>query len=998
MSTNLKKIGSLTVVLFCAMFMASAVFAASTVNTPTVVYMNNKAVSSGDATSINKIQLTEAVTSSFSTSGGKITIKIPKDLTLYPSKMVPANIARAGGEGNGTTAATDGSLVLSTSVFGSSTYPHGIYVATSGTTTATLFIYETSQGVTALTETGSAIGLMTVYKKGVGGPSSAFQYGTGQGYGTQYPLVVNFLDLTTTYTKDSASSGKVGEIYYDTTNKQIVMTLAAKGQTSGSLEKLVLEGLKVIPANTSGSGDQKFTFVDGNPDGTTSLLGITGADVTVASLVTSPLTVTGAASGTSNAPPLIPGGSTVIDGQAHGRLLITAVGSASSTNSNTITVALDNGAKYHSAAVGSGQLAGSADATKNLSVAGTGWAYWARTHTGESLTVDSNGKLVIALGTNAALAHQATIQIPRSTSTTIIDTSGLTASGNITATVTGSGTDFDGFSGTAVVADGQLKGTTVAFKESSGATDFDTLYTGRKAQTIADGLVVTEAAQGSLFAGGSIVFTLDQGAKFTSADSITSTKSTTSPYSNSELVLPNVSITSASATGTSLVTTASSSAPGQYAYSSFSFDLSNATAGDLGLTISGTAGASGTLTLCTIMNATTSSVGSSVSVVPGQSVSIPAITITENKAGALAAGKIGLKFPTGYTLDATGVSVSTTISGGTSSSNVTWGAVDSGDENYAYLTVGAQSQTSTGPYTIVVSGLAATTTTSTSSVDMKIGGASSGDWTTDSSTFNSNTGAKPTAATLSMGTLVSNTVPTITTGTAVNNVVTQTLTVAGGDFNKVGDIYVFTTGTNGKYYDGSTWSSTEAAYSAGATLGTHTIVYDVTGLATGSTVYVGYGVGLSGTVAQMNSDATFASAYTTASTVEVGKDTGSQTATQNVDDAIELYLNITNGDGVDYADIVYEWVVFGAVIGGVDTNIFFLTDNASAPSTVVAYDSALDWTTVTYTLDHSSDAVKLTDLNMGTLGLSAGDQFYYGYVYGLTGFDLADDTTWELEN
>jgi len=35
---------------------------------------------------------------------------------------------------------------------------------------------------------------------------------------------------------------------------------------------------------------------------------------------------------------------------------------------------------------------------------------------------------------------------------------------------------------------------------------------------------------------------------------------------------------------------------------------------------------------------------------------------------------------------------------------------------------------------------------------------------------------------------------------------------------------------------------------------------------------------------------------------------------------------------------------------------------------------------------------------MGTLGLTAGDVFWYGYVYGTTGFALADATTWSLEN
>jgi hypothetical protein len=384
-------------------------------------------------------------------------------------------------------------------------------------------------------------------------------------------------------------------------------------------------------------------------------------------------------------------------------------------------------------------------------------------------------------------------------------------------------------------------------------------------------------------------------------------------------------------------------------------------------------------------------------------VTVPDIVITENKAGALVKdGILTLLFPSDFTLNSTQSGASVSYTGGETGAMATSLTTDTTSgtaANALHLTIDKASTSSTGAYTITISGITGDVGANASGVlAVTIGGGSSTAYS--ASTFGSNYGAKPYSESADFASVVSGTIPfadTATVGAAGN--VTQTFIAAGNDTGKVGDIYVFTNETTPQYYDGSTWSTTEAVYSDGATLGTHTITYDPSTLATATGIYIGHGVGLSGTYAVMNTNGTFVSAYTTPSTVEVGKDAGGGTAEQNVNDAIELYLNITNDDGYDpAADFAYEWLVFGATVGGADAGLFFYTNDPNAASAVVAYDASLDLTTVAYTFDHTSDSFKVSDLNMGTLGLSAGDQFWYGYVYGLTGFDLADTTTWSLEN
>ncbi|MBT7047871.1 MAG: hypothetical protein HN977_21000, partial [Gammaproteobacteria bacterium] len=622
---------------------------------------------------------------------------------------------------------------------------------------------------------------------------------------------------------------------------------------------------------------------------------------------------------------------------------------------------------------------------------------WIAQHPTASLAVNSAGKLVITLGTTN-LMDESVITIPRSTTGLVIDTSGVTASGDITATVTGAGGDLAALSGTAVAADVQVTGTTVSFKESSGAVELSTLYTGRTAESIADDVKITENAPTSLLSGGTISLAVNLGAKFgtqTTLDASEATTATDAGYATSGLVLPDISVAAAAASKSGTVTAASTNTAGIYYYSFTNFNLAAATAGALQITVGGTAGAAGVVTMATVIDATDTTVGSSVTVIPGSSVTFPDITITEGKYGALEAGKIGLKFPAGYTLDDSGATLTATCATTGASTGVTWGDVDSATESYAYVTVGTASTITTGAYTLVISGLTATTTTSASSGDVKIGGASSGTWTTDSSIFNSNTGAKPTAQTLTFGTVISATVPIALTPVVSGTVVTQTFIPAGNDIGKVGDLYVFTL-TPAQYYSGGAWSATATPYAAADTLGSTPVVYDISAVAASTKIYVGYGTGVTGTESTMNTNGTFVLAYTTAAApaivpVVIPATAGAAvTATINTTDTYTLNLATTNAAG---ATPTAEYVVYQVIVSGTASGWWFLTPTG----TVQQYTAGMDLSTVLYDTA-AAGSVAIGQYKLGTYLPTAGDQLIIAYVYSTSTIDIADPTSYVVEN
>ena len=984
--------------------MAFNTFADSTLSTPTVKYIDDTTLPTAGKT-VNAVILNEGNKASFATSGGYFTVTIPADTNLYGNLRTSASTASK-------------AITQSTSILGSSSSKHNLYMkyhnsanvtapgdlsATSGRA-AVIFLYESASGTS-----GTEQAILTVYGFSTSHTNTdrgAFMYGSADMVtaGTGVVQVAEWGTLTTNYSSAALSPGgkvKVGEIYYDGTADTIVMTLAGNARTDSNtwLEKIWLNDLTVIPETAGVTGDIDIALADTGAQG----LGLTSTTVTVSELITGPAKIAGAASGAANVPPTIPAGK--IAGQAMGRLKITLVGAASS-NTNVITVALDNGAIFHTVAddtatdktLNSGASAIAATITNSYANSGVAQKFvtYAASTTTASLAVNSAGKLVITLGTTN-MADESVITIPRSTTGLVIDTSGVTASGDITATVTGAGGDLATVSGSAVVANVQLTGTTVSFEESSGATEVSTLYTGRTGQDPVDQIKIAENAPTSLLSGGTLSFAVNLGAKFSTnatIDGTEATSATLSGYSDTPLALPDLSFTAAAASKAGTVTAASTSTAGVYFYDVSSFDLTSATAGALQVTVAGTAGASGVVTLATVIDATDTTVGSSVTVIPGSSVTFPDITITEGKYGALEAGKIGLKFPAGYTLDDSGATLTATCATTGASTGVTWGDVDSATESYAYVTVGTASTITTGAYTLVISGLTATTTTSASSGDVKIGGASSGTWTTDSSIFNSNTGAKPTAQTLSFGTVISATVPSALTPVVSGTVVTQTFIPAGNDIGKVGDLYVFTL-TPAQYYSGSAWTATSTPYSAGNTLGSVSVVYDVSAVAASTKVYIGYGTGVSGTEATMNTNGTFVVGYTTAVAptvvpVAVGAGAGAAvTATINTTDTYAVTLTTTNAAG---ATPTSEWVAYQVIVSGTASGWWFMTATGS-----VEYTAGLDLSTVTYDTA-AAGSLSLGDHLLGTYLPTAGDQLIIAYVYTTGTIDLADPTSYVVEN
>jgi hypothetical protein len=972
------------VTLLFAFTMTSNVFASSTVNTPTAKLINAKTVDAGDETVLNDIVLTETSAFGFqATGGGKITIKIPSNLKLS---------ANSNGSNLTNPDSTTGTITRSTAILGTEASPHKLYLKPAAAATGVIFLYHSASGTS-----GSENGILTVYQKGVGGATSAYIYGTGGvTYGTAKSFVAQY-GVYTTYTSAglTATVPQVGQIYFDDTTNEIVISLSALAQSDASfLESLTLENLNVIPAAAvTVEEDSNITIADGDPDGL-DLFGVDNHTVKVATLAIQAATVSGASSGTANAPPTIPAGK--VAGQACGQLKITLVGDANA-NDNVITVALDNGAKFHTGSVNaaaSNTLASSAP--EAIMVAGTNWNVWAATYAGESLTVNASGELVITLG-SGDISDTETIVIPRSTTGAIIDTLGVTTAGDITATVSATGTNLADISGTAVVADAQLAGSTVAFVDDTTA-GLTTLYTGRTYEAIGATEIVrlAEDAPASLLAGGTLNLALNMGAKFQSGSTFVIAKA--DPGTSALLFPTPVSVGTTSVDNvTTTLTTPSTAILGGADFTNFDFDLSAATPGSLQVTFSGTAGAAGVATIATIMDATVTTGGDAIATSPNAtSVTVPDITITENEAGALAAGYIGFLFPDAFVLDASQAGATITVTGGPTggvAAAVTMDTTVAGALNVAYIQILTPSAAADGLYTIVISGLTGTTGANASgSLSCTVGG----NGTTNkyvAATFGSNFGAKPTTATVAFANVVSATVPFADTPVVSGTAITQTFIPAGNDLGLVGDVYVF---TSGQFWTGSAWTATETAYQSGSPLAEMSVNYDVAGLATDTLVYIGYGKGFTGTYATMNTSATFVLAYTVpaAAPVLIGEDAGETQATADVTADTALYLNITNDDGVAYADIAEEWLVFGVLYNGVDQGVWFYDGTdviALAADTVLA--------DVTYAFDHSVDYFNVIDVNLANdLGMAAGDTFWYAYVYAETAGDIDDATSYVIEN
>jgi hypothetical protein len=536
-------------------------FAASTISLDGSVKYSD--TSNLTPTDIDNIVLTETTAFSFSDGGGYFTLKIPSDVKI-------CNI------GSNTT--QDTSITRSTTILGSVAAPKSLYVlgagfSASGSPTIYFSSYDSNN---------YSILEVSILADG--------SVGFGITGGTQYVTLADWGTLSTSINVVSGEIGtvKIGEIYFDDTTQETVITFAAKGiDDSSYLEKISINGLKLKPSMAKTTGDVNINISNGNANGVNAL-GVSNHSVKVMTLVTQSVLVSGTVS--PSTVPLI--AAAKVAAQPMGVLKLNFIADPSVNTSSTISFTLDNGAKFHTSA--------------NYNIINNVQDNLASSQTNGDFVVNASGQLVWTIA-NPQNEIDASDTFQFNADSKMIDTSGITSNGTITCTITGTGA-FAGYSGTVTVATVALTDTIVSFidNNSPGVT---TLYAGMDNQELASGeyVLVGEKAPGSMFAGGTITVTLSSGAKFKATTSLLG-KYTDATYQSSSFSAsggPNNNSNSFTTT----LSGASSGSLGAFTVglnASNWLDLTNATAGALQMTFSGTAGASGVVTIATIVATTTS--------------------------------------------------------------------------------------------------------------------------------------------------------------------------------------------------------------------------------------------------------------------------------------------------------------------------------------------------------------------------------------------------------
>lgn len=542
-----------------------------------------------------------------------------------------------------------------------------------------------------------------------------------------------------------------------------------------------------------------------------------------------------------------------------------AIASANASGKK-ITIKLDNGAKFKAISAASAiSTVGSANNLTNVPTVGT----------------NSSGDLEITLSA-ADVARDGDITIDAAG---LLDLSGVTADSAINATLSSNITTTDLGSQTIKIANAQSRAVAVSYVDKT-PTGYDTLFTGRTSVTAPTDLVaLTESAGGSLGANSTVSLALSSGAKFT-AGTITPTivlaSDGTSACSNTSL-LGSITTTNA-ATATGAVSGTVSTAACKVTLGTGALDLLSATAGDLTVTVSGTAGASGSVKVATLLDATTTSVSGTLPVVQaGNSISLPDVVIGETTAAAItnnATVAIAAPNTSVASFDITGAKVfaykvadgsdvTASVFGSATGATLTAVPPASGNGNTAsvYFTSGSKSTTTSGAYKYVVKGLKATLATSASGdVSVVVSGSQSVNpnltvTATGSATdeVSSAVGAQITKASVKVASVVSSASPAYPTATVTDStkavIVGLPLVAAGNDQGKPGSVYVVFIYAGTVFFMDSTgaWTTytgaTPTAYSTGS-LGTTSI--DVLKTATdlsslkGGQLIVGYGLGIAG--------------------------------------------------------------------------------------------------------------------------------------------------------
>ena len=558
---KIKLIGAVLILMISIFAVTSFANAASSITDSTIVYSDT---STPTATAINTITVQEIGNTSF--GNGYFTIKIPSDVKL-------CNLS------SNTT--TNTSITRNTTVLGSATTPKALYVLRSGVyasgAQAAIYFSSGSNNYSILN-----VSILDDGYVGFGIPSSSASY-------------VHLVDWTTATSPITIAAGdvgtlKVGQIYFNDTTNQTVISLAASAMNDGASESLLINGFKLEPDVQNSTGTVSLSILDGDANGDNGI-GITNDfDVKVMELVNQSVIVSGTISPATV--PLITAGQ--VAAQPMGVLKLNFIAEPSVNTSSTITFTLDNGAKFHPSA--------------NDPINSSGYTMdgLASSQVDGDFFVDSYGQLVWTIETpQSEINANNTFQF--NADFEMIDAFGITSNCDINCIITGTGA-FDSLNQTIKVATADLSGTTISFIDDA-EPGVPTLYAGDSNQELGSGeyVLVGEKAPGSLLQGGYIKVELSNGAQFYPFSNGFITEYTDTFYQNSSFSIS--SSTNSYDSSSYLFVSVNQSSSGSGTLGAFTvgvnavnwLDLTKATPGDLLMTFSGNAGASGTVKIATIM-------------------------------------------------------------------------------------------------------------------------------------------------------------------------------------------------------------------------------------------------------------------------------------------------------------------------------------------------------------------------------------------------------------
>lgn len=696
---------------------------------------------------------------------------------------------------------------------------------------------------------------------------------------------------------DGSYPNKIGQpVGSLTANSDGTMTMVlytASNNSVSSTDALVVPPLVVgVGSASTASGSLALTVTDGpsaSQTGSSNLVGVTNTSVNVLTVATS-----GIALGKKTSTNVIPVDVQGLANQSVDPIKVTFATPVTQAQKNKVTLTLDNGAKFVSGAAWTGNImtAAANDFFTGLAASTAATMFNSNTYGSNPFTYSQIAANCTGSDTNTAVnCTSGILSNNNATLTMTLDNEAVAASDGFVVQgtlldLTSAGTgavNLTVASGTSTasiqVASVAAKGATVAYVDNS-PTGYTTYYSGRSGVTVVDGVSITESAAGSLSLNGAISLTASNGALFTNTSLTPTVAKVDTSSTSSAGTLSTFGVTGTASAALSGSVSGVSSTAEKVTFSGFTMDLTSATAGDLTVTVAGGAGASGSVKIATIANATTVSASGTMAVGSASGIAtLPDLVITETAAGAITNGTgkyVAIAAPisqvsafdvTGATVkayDASGADISTSLFSA-ASTTLTAGSV-SGSTAYAtFITTNASSV----PATIKVSGLKASlASTATGDISLTMGGNASGApdlsaASTSTALISSDKGSQITKLTVKAGSVVPAAVgyypeATVTGSSITSQNISVGMVPAGNDQSKQGSVFVAAVvtapGISGVYFmdSASTWTlytdcAKAAVYSTGSLAQVSGVkllpaATDLTGLK-GTDIYIGYGVG-----------------------------------------------------------------------------------------------------------------------------------------------------------